>query len=80
MGNTERFVDSGVFVPVRGPMPPPRTVGGLLQRLDVQNEPEPVQNEAIRRWLAENQPTDDLAWMLRRDGRGHLLPPQQSGD
>ncbi|MCB0915883.1 MAG: hypothetical protein KDC23_09305 [Actinobacteria bacterium] len=64
--------DDMIGVPFGTPCPP-QVLQFLVHRLGVLDADVETQDQAIRTWLASNQPTPNLAASFRRLGRGYLL-------
>ncbi|MCB0915879.1 MAG: hypothetical protein KDC23_09285 [Actinobacteria bacterium] len=65
--------DDMIGVPYDGTPRPPQVLQFLVHRLGVLDADVATQDQAIRAWLASNQPTPNLAASFRRLGRGYLL-------
>jgi hypothetical protein len=58
----------------------PQEMGGLLVKLGVYDADVRTQDQAVRAWLASNEPTPNLKSSIRFRGRGYLLGDPADAD
>lgn len=66
------FTDDMFVIFDGDPLPPPVILGQLLDRLGLFDAPRQVQAEAVKAWLADNEPTVNLRRSIEQS---RLLEP-----